>query len=96
MRLLAIGVTAFLVIGSSAAEAARCPLGKVYRPTQGVCQSKQAAIRQGVYRPKTNRVPRATTRPSSGAAHPDVVFHNHLHDWVVRNRQRLIRHGESL
>jgi hypothetical protein len=41
------------------AEAARCPSGQVYRPSVGVCQSKAAAARQGVYKP---RVARASIR----------------------------------
>lgn len=39
-----------LFAGSGAAEAARCPLGEIYRPSRGVCVSKQQAIQAGVYR----------------------------------------------
>lgn len=42
------------VIASGAtAEAARCPQGQIYRPSQGVCVSKASAIRAGIYRPRT-------------------------------------------
>lgn len=37
------------------AEAARCPLGEIYRPSRGVCVSKASAINAGIYRPGPRR-----------------------------------------
>ena len=101
IQLLAIGVGAILMFGAGAAEAARCSKGKVYRPSLGVCQNKQVAIRQGVYRPRPKAAkvrhvqpPRAnTTEPA-----PDWVadYHQHVQDWVERNRASLIKHAEGL
>lgn len=36
--------------GATSAEAARCPLGQVYRPSASICVSKASAMRAGVYR----------------------------------------------
>ena len=35
--------------GEGAAQAARCPLGEIYRPSRGVCVTKDKAIQAGVY-----------------------------------------------
>jgi hypothetical protein len=101
MRLLVMGTAVLLVFGSGAAEAARCSKGKIYRPSLGVCQSKQTAIRQGVYRPRPKAVrvrqvqpPRArTTEPAPGWV---AEYHQHVQDWVEKNRASLIRHAEGL
>jgi hypothetical protein len=54
------GVFYGVISASSPAEAARCKQGQIYRPSLGVCQSKAAAIRQGVYRaPRKAKKPRA-------------------------------------
>lgn len=118
--LLGVGAAILgLVVWVPSADAARCRLGQVYRPSIGVCQSKQVAARQGVYWPRAKkrvkkvhrrsvrhvvRVPRKVggslaplpDRIPSGSANPAVWFHYHLQDWVDRNRQMLIRHGEGL
>jgi hypothetical protein len=36
--------------GATSAEAARCPLGQIYRPSASICVSKASAMRAGVYR----------------------------------------------
>lgn len=99
-----------LVIGSLAwvpsAEAARCKKGQVYRPSMGICQSKQAAIREGVYRRSSGagrrskvRAPKAkppvarTTAPQTDWI---VDYHYHVNDWAIRNRQQIIKHAEGL
>lgn len=100
---------ATVLVWVPSAEAARCRYGQIYRPSLGICQSKQTAARQGMYRSKANRVPiarkktayprrvpSAHTRSSSGAADSGVQYHDHVQGWVKRNREFLIRHGESL
>lgn len=99
-RLLAIGVTGFIVFGSGAAEAARCPLGQIYRSSAGVCQSKQAAIRQGVYRPRPKaasaygRPPRARTVPPG----PNwiIEYDRHVQAWAAKNRNSIIKSMEGM
>jgi hypothetical protein len=54
-RILSIGTPAALaallfVAGSGVAQAARCPLGEIYRPSRGVCVTKEKAIQAGIYR----------------------------------------------
>lgn len=55
-RLLSTGSTAaalaalLFVAGSDVAQAARCPLGEIYRPSRGICVSKEKAIQAGIYR----------------------------------------------
>ena len=101
IRLLAIGLGAALMFGPGAAEAARCPQGKIYRPSLGVCQTKQAAIRQGVYRPRPKAVkvryakpPRArTVRPGPNWI---IDYHNHVQGWADRNRASIIRSLEHI
>lgn len=46
-----IAVAALLVLSfTEIAAAARCPLGEIYRPSRGICVSKEKAIAAGVYR----------------------------------------------
>jgi hypothetical protein len=45
--IIATGAAAAWLIPAPA-EAARCPQGSVYRQSHGVCQSKTAALRQGI------------------------------------------------
>jgi hypothetical protein len=45
--------------GATAADAARCKQGQVYRPSIGVCQSKATAARQGV---RSKRYARASIK----------------------------------
>jgi hypothetical protein len=55
-RILSTGSTAaalatlLFVAGSDVAQAARCPLGEIYRPSRGVCVTKEKAIQAGIYR----------------------------------------------
>src|SRR6476661_348746 len=48
--------TLLFFAGQDAAQAARCPLGEIYRPSRGVCVSKQRAIQAGVYRGSAGHV----------------------------------------
>ena len=48
--------TLLFFAGQDAAQAARCPLGEIYRPSRGVCVSKQQAIQAGVYRGSAGHV----------------------------------------
>lgn len=101
IRLLAIGVGAFLLIGSNAAEAARCPQGKIYRPSMGVCQSKQAAIRDGAYRSRPKKVRVKYVRPPKAktvkpSPNPIVDYHRHVQSWADRNRASIIRSLEHI
>lgn len=36
--------------GQDVAQAARCPLGEIYRPSRGICVTKERAIQAGIYR----------------------------------------------
>lgn len=57
---------ALLLALPTAAEAARCPNGLIYRPTAKVCVSKASAIRAGIYRSryaKARMNDRAKNRP---------------------------------
>lgn len=82
--ILAPAIIAAAILAPVEAEAARCAKGKIYRPTQGMCQSKQAAIRQGV------RVySRASIRQKRvrRAALPVVItYENHVYNWAYDNR----------
>jgi hypothetical protein len=55
-RILSTGSTAaalaalLFVAGSGVAQAARCPLGEIYRPSRGICVTKEKAIQAGIYR----------------------------------------------
>jgi hypothetical protein len=55
-RILSTGSTAavlatlLFVAGSDVAQAARCPLGEIYRPSRGICVTKERAIQAGIYR----------------------------------------------
>lgn len=40
----------FFFAGQDAAQASRCPLGEIYRPSRGICVSKERAIQAGIYR----------------------------------------------
>lgn len=51
IRLAILAGAAFLAL-PTAAEAARCAKGSIYRPSVGVCVSKASAIRAGIYRPR--------------------------------------------
>lgn len=56
-----------LAAGAGAAQAARCPLGEIYRPSRGVCVSKEKAIEAGIY--KGSGLSRdSTMRPQALAA----------------------------
>lgn len=48
--LLPCCVVLFSLSAVASAEAARCPLGEIYRPSRGVCVSKSSAIHAGIYR----------------------------------------------
>ena len=99
-----------IVIGSlvwvPSAEAARCKKGQVYRPSMGICQSKQAAIREGVYRRSSGAGRRSKVRapkpkpPLVKTIAPQtdwiVDYHYHVNDWAIRNRLQIIKHAESL
>jgi len=39
----------FFSAGQDAAQASRCPLGEIYRPSRGICVSKEKAIQAGIY-----------------------------------------------
>jgi hypothetical protein len=56
--IIAAGIAAAWAIPAPA-EAARCPAGNIYRVTHGVCVSKSAASKQGIYKP---RKAKASTR----------------------------------
>lgn len=97
-----------LVIGSllwvPSAEAARCKKGQVYRPSLGVCQSKQAAVRAGVYRRSSGAARRSKIRPPKPKPAPVIIqqpaqtqsnwivdYYTHVNDWAVKNRNSIIR-----
>lgn len=46
--------------GEGAAQAARCPLGEIYRPSRGICVSKEEAVQIGIYRPAARQLPVST------------------------------------
>ncbi len=54
-RILSTGSTAavlatlLFVAGSDVAQAARCPLGEIFRPSRGICVTKEKAIQAGIY-----------------------------------------------
>lgn len=59
--LLPCCVALISLVSVETAEAARCPLGEIYRPSRGVCVSKTSAINAGIYRPgPRGQVARAT------------------------------------
>jgi hypothetical protein len=77
-----IAVGAALPTGG--AEAARCKQGYIYRPSVGVCQTKAAAVRQGVYR---KRVVKRKARPAAPVMLP-------VETWAVRYKTRITRYAE--
>lgn len=92
--LICTALLSALLLGTvTEAEArSRCPLGKIYRPSQGVCQSKAAAIRQGVYRPrKAKRVrsyQRARSRPQEAPIRAAVIERDSVPDLPVDAKAR--------
>ena len=66
--LIAAALAAWLA--PSAAEAARCKQGSIYRPSQGVCVSKASAMRAGIYRP---RIAKASIRYRHRTKKPPVI-----------------------
>lgn len=75
--ILAALACAAIIATTPAAEAARCPQGSIYRPTQGVCISKASALRAGIYRPRSikakpqKRAPaKRTTRSEYASPYP--------------------------
>jgi hypothetical protein len=46
--IIAAGIATAAWLVPAPAEAARCPQGSIYRQSHGVCQSRQAAVRQGI------------------------------------------------
>lgn len=97
----AAAVTSLAVMAPVHAEAARCPQGQIYRVTQGVCVSKAAAIRQGIYKPRrVNRVRsvrRAAPRPPravrSIAISQSRQLKIELLAWAQRNRAWIVEKG---
>jgi hypothetical protein len=47
---VAVLAALLFVAGSDVAQAARCPLGEIYRPSRGICVTKEKAIQAGIYR----------------------------------------------
>jgi hypothetical protein len=67
----AIAILLFFA-GQDAAQAARCPLGEIYRPSRGVCVSKQQAIQAGVYRESASRHVAAPMRVAALVTEPET------------------------
>lgn len=65
--LLPCCVAVISLMSFETAEAARCPLGEIYRPSRGVCVSKTSAINAGIYRAG----PRAQTARVSPQVMPE-------------------------
>ena len=89
--LLAAALAAWLA--PSAAEAARCKQGQIYRPSQGVCVSKAAAQRAGIYRPRVakasirHRVKKpAIRRAASGVPVLACDYRCEVALWAAKNR----------
>lgn len=79
-----------LLLAPSAADAARCPKGLIYRPSLGVCQTIAAAQRAGlrVSYVRVKKVKRA--RPAPRQPVYRVTFENMVWNYVEANRQMLI------
>ncbi|MDB5643649.1 MAG: hypothetical protein JWN07_2966 [Hyphomicrobiales bacterium] len=66
--------TLMFFAGESAAQAARCPLGEIYRPSRGICVSKERAVQAGIYRsaPRPLAVSLVTLNDDPSVAEPPV------------------------
>jgi len=95
MKIVLLAVP-LLMLAHAPADAARCAYGKVYRPSLGVCQSKAAAQRAGVYRPRyaAVRLKHRVKHRVKKLRRPRIVvvetYADHVWNWAYTNRQMLI------
>jgi hypothetical protein len=93
-------LASFAVMAPIQAEAARCKQGQVLRASLGVCVSKAAAIRAGVYKPRVKKRPPAIRKsriarsvapaiPSLRVT-PQIQHEIHVRTWLTAERRRMI------
>ncbi|MDP2358698.1 MAG: hypothetical protein Q8M31_21945 [Beijerinckiaceae bacterium] len=97
---IAAALASFAILAPTAAEAARCKQGQIYRVSQGVCVSKASAIRAGVYRPRVkkrapsirnSRIDRSIAPAiASLRVTPQIQHEINLRAWLTAERRRMI------
>ena len=92
MRNVLIAAALAAWLAPSAADAARCKQGQIYRPSQGVCVSKVSAMRAGIYRPRVakasirHRVKKPPAKHAQGLPVLACDYRCEVVLWAAKNR----------
>lgn len=78
-----ISFSALTSLGVTSAEAARCRLGRIYRPSMGICQSEARVRSEGLREARHNRRALRAARRHQRRHEARVAIRRHIHERVV-------------